>query len=400
MDVQELFARTRAEARDYQARIVAQAVEGFIDKGYASILVDSPTGSGKTIMALAVAKMLQEQHGARVAWVAMRRNLLTQVKEENATMGFNVEMSVISMFDRKPPSDFDLLVVDEAQHDVTGSMGHLHALIAPRWVLGLSATPFRVDRVKLCFDKVLKDAGIHRLIQDGYLSRYHHYSLPDWEPDTVVKYYLEDRERWGKSLMYFNRLADCYKTWQSLCDHGVSCDVVSGNNPCEKQLEAFARGNLQVLINCMKLGEGFNSPDLKTVWCRPSVKSVTIQMAGRVLRKHPSCVFKQVVQSNDTRWNFCRTAGAALMFTYAEGEWRSIQPNDASEEASRRALVALAQADAPIPALLRRQAEKDRAGRLRRQGSGAAAREDGNPGNMVPVPDVQDIEDGQGEFGI
>ena len=43
--------------------------------------------------------------------------------------------------------------------------------------VGLSATPFRADKVKLCFDSVIKDAGIHGLIQDGYLAQYHHYTL-------------------------------------------------------------------------------------------------------------------------------------------------------------------------------------------------------------------------------
>ena len=56
------------------------------------------------------------------------------------------------MFDRDPPTGLDLLVVDEAQHDAAQSMAVLHQRIRPRFILGLSATPFRADRVKLCFD--------------------------------------------------------------------------------------------------------------------------------------------------------------------------------------------------------------------------------------------------------
>jgi superfamily II DNA or RNA helicase len=73
----------------------------------------------------------------------------------------------------------------------------LHNIIMPDFVLGMTATPFRTDSMKLCFSKVIKDAGIHQLIQDGYLSRYHHYTIPNWNPNTVAEFYAADPTRWG-----------------------------------------------------------------------------------------------------------------------------------------------------------------------------------------------------------
>src|SRR5262249_27490200 len=166
------------EQRPYQQRIIAKAVDFFCDKNLRSVLIDSPTGSGKTIMGLCVARQMQDLLGLRVGWVAMRRYLLAQAEEENRTRGIGVETTFLSMFDKDPPAGLDLLVVDEAQHDAAGSMAHLHNVIQPRFILGLSATPFRADKVKLCFDTVIKVAGIAPLIQDGYLSQFHHYTLP------------------------------------------------------------------------------------------------------------------------------------------------------------------------------------------------------------------------------
>ncbi len=37
----------------------------------------------------------------------------------------------------------------------------MHAKMKPKYVLGLSATPFRSDRAKLCFQEVVRDIGIH-----------------------------------------------------------------------------------------------------------------------------------------------------------------------------------------------------------------------------------------------
>jgi len=184
------------------------------------------------------------------------------------------------MFDREPPTNLDVLIVDEAQHDAASSMAHLHQLIRPRFILGLSATPFRADKVKLCFDSVIKDAGIQTLIQDGYLSPYHHFTIPRHTPQEVVQFYLRDRPRWGKTLLYFHTLEQCAMADRLLKEAGVRSDVVTGSSDREEQLAAFRAGRLDVLSNCMMLSEGFDCPELKTVFCRPSCKGVTVQMAG------------------------------------------------------------------------------------------------------------------------
>ena len=48
MDVESLIAQTAVQARPYQQRIVARAVDLFCNQNLRSILIDSPTGSGKT----------------------------------------------------------------------------------------------------------------------------------------------------------------------------------------------------------------------------------------------------------------------------------------------------------------------------------------------------------------
>jgi superfamily II DNA or RNA helicase len=356
MDVATLIARTDVQPRPYQQRIVARAVSLFCDQQLRSILIDSPTGSGKTVMGLLVAKSLQERLGVRVGWVAMRRYLLAQARAENEARRIGVAAEFLSMFDRDPPAGLDLLVVDEAQHDAAQSMAHLHQVIRPRFILGLSATPFRADRVKLCFDSVLKDAGIQTLIQDGYLSPYHHYTIPRHTPEAVVEHYLRDRPRWGKTLLYFHTLEQCHAADALLRAAGVRSEVVSGDSDREAQLEAFRSGRLDVLSNCMMLGEGFDCPELKTVFCRPSCKGVTIQMAGRVLRKHPALPFKQIVQCQRTRWPFLRTAAAALQYTWVGDGWRSLQANPFINAVNGRALQALAQTTVTLPEYLTKRA--------------------------------------------
>jgi superfamily II DNA or RNA helicase len=239
-------------------------------------------------------------------------------------------------------------------------MAHLHQVIRPRFILGLSATPFRADRVKLCFDAVLKDAGIQSLIQDGFLSPYHHYTIPAYSPESVAECYVRDRQRWGKTLLYFHTLESCYQANRLLCKSGVACDVVTADSDREAQLADFRAGRIEVLCNCLLLAEGFDCPELKTVFCRPSCKSVTVQMAGRVLRKHPDLAAKQIVQCSRTRWPFSRTAAPALQFVWSSGDWRSLQANPCIQQVAGRALQALVHTQAELPVWISRRLPRSR----------------------------------------
>ena len=77
-----MLAGINVEARDYQHRIIEAAVRMFggVQTGRdgqplpaaSSVLIESPTGSGKTVMGLATAALIQRVTGARVGWVAMR----------------------------------------------------------------------------------------------------------------------------------------------------------------------------------------------------------------------------------------------------------------------------------------------------------------------------------------
>ncbi len=359
-DVAALIARTKVSPRPYQQRIVGKALDLFTNQSMRALLIESPTGSGKTVMALLVARAMQDALGIRVGWVAMRRNLLAQAAAENDAKEIGARCAWVSMFDKDPPRGLDLLVVDEAQHDAANSMAHLHQVIQPRYILGLTATPFRSDRIKLCFDSVLRDAGIHPLIQDGYLSQFHHYTLPGYGPQSVAEFYLREPARWGRSILYFHTVGQCREADRLLRAGGVRSDVVTGSSDREAQIEAFRAGRLDVLLNCMVLTEGFDAPELQTVFCKPSCKGLTIQMCGRVLRKHPDLPFKQIVQCRKTRWPFVRTASAALSHAWVDGEWRTLEVNPHINAIHQRTLHALARIKVELPKLVARSQDRRR----------------------------------------
>lgn len=375
------MSESTAESRPYQLRIIEKVLDCHLNKGMDSILIESPCGSGKTTIMLASLKCLEIiDPTIKIGWVAMRRNLLSQAKLENERFGFNVNMQMISMFAKDFPDGIpNVIAGDEGHHNATDSMGHLLNESKPRLLLSCTATAFRTDAAKLCFNTIIRDAGIFNLIRDGYLSQYHHYTIPDWKVNTVVNHYVREPERWGKSLMYFHTLDQCFEAKDLLRKAKVPCDVVTASSDREQQLDTFRSGGTEVLINCMVLTEGFNCPELKTVFVRPSCKSTTIQSAGRVLRKCPGLDFKQVVQCKHTKWPFQKTALPAQQFlwytpaaatasqldninanaenvtaenTTAEGCWRGLQINPEIQNACNNSLLTLAKTQVELPKFL------------------------------------------------
>src|SRR5262249_27243856 len=106
---------------------------------------------------------------------------------------------------------------------------------------------------------------------------------------------------------------------------------------------------VDVISNCLVLAEGFDCPQLQTVFCRPSGKGITVQMAGRVLRRHPDVPIKQIVQSRGTRWPFPRTATPAQQYIWADESWRTLQANALVSQVSLRVLAALARTNTELP---------------------------------------------------
>lgn len=349
------------QSRDYQDRIVDQTVRHFQDE-IPSVGIVSPTGSGKTIMAMRFLKWVEENHpNMRVNWVAMRRQLLRQSAEMNNEFFGLKNVRFVSMFDKNPP-EADIVVIDELQHSATESFNHVSNWDL-RFLLGMSATPFRTDKLKLPFNKTIQDAGIHRLIQEGWLSKYQHWCMEEYTPQSVAEAYLRDQDQWGKTVVFFHQIAQCEEFQKILADNKVKCEVVSGATPNavrEEQLDAFDKGEFKVVANVMILTEGFDCPDLQTVFVRDSAKLPTVQMAGRGFRIHPGKSHCNIVQSKMSKWQFTKTAKPERCWVQKEGKWYALGSNAMVNKVVRSMVHKLADAEAEIPQFILKNRRKRR----------------------------------------
>ena len=106
------------EERPYQREAVDKTLN-FFDSGIDSVLIESPVGSGKTVMGLMIVSELQRRAPLKVNYVASRRHILDQMMKLNASY-FHCDITPVSVFCANPPPA-DMLILDEAHHEATQS---------------------------------------------------------------------------------------------------------------------------------------------------------------------------------------------------------------------------------------------------------------------------------------
>ena len=308
------------EERPYQREAVEKALALF-DAGSESVLIESPVGSGKTVMGLMIVQALQRGAPLRVNYVASRKHILDQMAKLNAEY-FHCDVVPVSVFSSNPPPA-DMVIVDEAHHEATQSCVRMYERTGNRLTLGLSATPMRTDRMRLSFQHNIHCCNIQRLIDIGVLSPYHAYKMPEWNVDAVAGIFIQQPEHWGKSLVFFSTIGECRRFQALVGEAGIPCEVVTGTSNKDQQLELFINGELPVIANVSVLSEGFDLPELSSVFIRDASRLPTIQMGGRGLRRAPGKECCNIVQSEHTKFPFEKVAQPAAGFRYYRDRWLS-----------------------------------------------------------------------------
>lgn len=225
-----------------------------------------------------------------------------------------------------------LVVVDECHHAVADSymrvlrdLGCFEPVPADGsltgcYALGVTATMTRSDRMALgqVWERVVYRKDILSSIREGYLvpvrglrvrvagldlSRVHKTAgdfrqgelaaaLHDANaPKAITRAYLEHAP--GRKAIAFTPSVElAYELAQAMRDEGIAAEAFDGNTPTDDRrgvLRRLRSGELQVVVNCGVLTEGFDEPSIECViMARPTQSAgLYVQMAGRGLRPSP-----------------------------------------------------------------------------------------------------------------
>ena len=323
--------------RSYQERLHQGVRQAFRD-GHRRVLMQAPTGSGKTVTFVHIGALAQ-QRGHRVLVVVHRRELLDQVVATFAQFGVGVGVIAHGYPESDPAAPvkialidtlklrvaagqhlaaYDLVVVDEAHHATAAKwFATVPKVLKPNgYILGCSATPRRLDGAALsdCYDHLVLGPEYHELYGQGALVRAVTFAPKsrldlsqvatrggDYVAEETAKL-MADRSIVGDVVGHYRRLVGRRPAIAYCCtiehsklvaeqfrDAGFNALHVDGRTNDKTRCMAITglgRGDFDLLTNVNLFAEGVDVPVLCAVLLLRPTKSLTLyrQMCGRAVR--------------------------------------------------------------------------------------------------------------------
>ena len=326
---------------DYQAEMKERIDTAF--RSYQSVMVQMPTGTGKTILLAEVVKREKLKGKNPWVWIVVhRRELVEQIRETLETMlncsssapdtttslfldNSRIKVMSIQWLSRhyqemeEIPS---LIVIDEAHHAVAKTYKEVMDAFPEAKKLGLTATPCRLTKRGFTdlFDVLLQSWSAKKFIADGWLSLYDYMSIredsEDWRKvnslkkrgadgdfslremseklnvlpsierlcDTILRYAKD-----MKGIVYAIDIAHAEHIAEAYRLHGINAVAISSKTSSDERrlnIEKFKDGAIQVLVNVDLFGEGFDCPDVEFIQlARPTLSLAKyLQQVGRGMR--------------------------------------------------------------------------------------------------------------------
>jgi superfamily II DNA or RNA helicase len=316
-----------------------EEVFGLIAEGQRRILVVSPTGSGKTVLACEIIRRLNVAR-QEVLFLDHLREITAQTSKKLNDFGvFNgiiqagiattplagVQVASIQTLHARavrghrmglPPAK--VIFIDEAHHAVARTYQALLEQYPEAVIIGLTATACRGDGRGLggVFDVMVQCPDVPDLIDMKFLVPSRVYAPP--APDlSGVKTRGGDYvvEQLASRVDQPKLVADIVATWfkygenrqtvyfaasvghslhirDEFASAGIVCEHIDGETPIDERndsLARFASASVRILTNCAVFTEGWDVPDIGCVGLARPTKSLglLLQMIGRGRRTAP-----------------------------------------------------------------------------------------------------------------
>ena len=302
-----------------------------------SVMAQMPTGTGKTYLLTAVIDSFVSNNPKEKVWiVAHRRELVSQIDETvrkfhsySASKISSLLSSVKAMSIQWLMRHYDeieeepgMIVIDEAHHALAKTYKEMWERFPKAKFLGLTATPCRLNGKGFTdlFDVLVQSWGVPEFISKGRLATYDFVSI---KSDGVTQRLIDSLQKRGadgdyqnkemdmllnkkpsierlyrsleeygkdrKGIVYAININHAKKITKLYQEHGVKAIAIDSKTPAterQQDIEAFKRGDIQVLVNVDIFSEGFDCPDVEFVQlARPTLSLAKyLQMVGRGLR--------------------------------------------------------------------------------------------------------------------
>ena len=339
-------SKSKRPLREYQRKAVDR-LHDAVSAGETKGLVTLATGLGKTVVASTfISEFIEENPNAKVLVLAHVSDLVRQLDRacwpffskfidthiwtdgeapayvEGVT--FATWQSIHSAKFTGEPLDgvFDLVVVDECHHAPSESFSGLLKYLAPRFLLGVTATPWRSDRESLrpLFGDPVFSMDVVEGMQAGWLAKVDYQMMLDgidWEEirrlskqgltvkDLNKVLYVPERDLGmievvaevlentpsSRTLVFCRSIEHAERLKKFFRQYDIAAGVIHSGPGLHRSerfrsLTDFRMGSLRVLISIEMLNEGIDVPEVNVVVFARVTHSrrIFLQQLGRGLR--------------------------------------------------------------------------------------------------------------------
>ena len=324
--------------RPYQQQAVAE-IRGSYQAGCRRALFVLPTGGGKTVVFTHIAERAA-MRGSRICILVHRQELVDQSSRSLHAIGCNhgviaagyrqdlshtVQVASVQTLARRlhqiPAGFFQLLIVDEAHHAVAGTWAKVLEHHQGGHVLGVTATPERLDGRGLGdqFETLIEGPDAGWLTEQGFLVPARVFAPPGIDLSAVRRFdtakgrhdsdeILRQGQAMGDAVSHYRRtiepehngtaIAFCCSVAhadalaEAFRSQGIAAARLDGamdRGERRRMINDLGAGVLKVITSCDIISEGTDIPSVTgAILLRPTDSlGLHLQQVGRVLRPAP-----------------------------------------------------------------------------------------------------------------
>jgi superfamily II DNA or RNA helicase len=308
-------------------------LEKMREAGESIALLYHATGSGKTVTAVSDAKRM----GKRTLFLAHTKELIGQARKTFNQLWCDVDTGLFVGEEKNPgayvvcgsiqsvsqnldcfkPDDFGYIIVDECHHGTAVTYKKVLEYFKPKFTLGLTATPDRMDGESILedFKNVAHKLDLKTAVEMGELvavrcirvktnvdlSQVRINGIKYYSQDLESKLFVPERNklivdtyikyvRNKKTVVFCASVKHAGEVAALFREQGVTSAAVSGTDKPSKRkniLERYENGDINVLCACDLLNECWDSPKTEVLFmARPTLsRTLYLQQLGRGMRK-------------------------------------------------------------------------------------------------------------------
>ena len=318
--------------RPYQQQLITDIRLQF-QLGHRAVLAVLPTGGGKTVCFSHIADQASKK-GNRVCVLVHRAELLDQASRSmpvhhgliaagrSMDLSHAVQIASVQTLAKRlhqlPKDFFQLLIIDEAHHTTAGTWAKVVQHFESARLLGVSATPIRLDGRGLGehYQSMVVGPSARWLTEQGFLADAKVLAPPGIQTKGLRKRMgdfdmkqaeglLQEGQAMGDCLTHYRQHLPGQTAIAFCCSvahaeavaglfqaNGIAAASIDGKMDAGHRrslLASLGRGEIKVLTSCALIGEGVDVPSVGgCILLRPTQSvALHLQMIGRCLRPSP-----------------------------------------------------------------------------------------------------------------